>query len=495
MAWFPFFLFDTDWMGREVYRGEPSSADPAAVVRYQAGVRDGALGLLLFAVVQAVTAFSLYPICIRFGPALVWATGNLLLAASLFSTWLVTAAADNAAAAAAAAASVAEAAAAAAAGANVTGAPAPAPGVGGAGGSFAVGDGVGWQEPSTALRAAALSVFALAGASFAITGVVPYSITADQTAGSGAGQGLSMGILNLAIVCPQVPTSFLHLRTPPPVLPCFPPHPVPPWPFLNAHHCSASPPIFPHPSLLACSPARLPARLTHAPAATCCCITHVSSTPHLFSHSQPSPARLIGNVPPFVHKSTPPTLRPPLSLHPSPPLPPSPHARSSLSRSRPLGCSLGDSLGCNVPAFVPGALFVMSAAMLAAARRDTPRGSSNVPSFVGDASSPFFPLSFPAPLHHPFSLHAPSTPLVPPSSIQILVSLGAGPWDALFGGGNILVSLGAGPWDALFGGGNVPAFVLGALFAVSAAVLSAARLSKLPRSTASTGLRRELPMH
>ncbi|CAI5481166.1 unnamed protein product, partial [Closterium sp. Yama58-4] len=186
MAWFPFFLFDTDWMGREVYRGEPSSADPAAVVRYQAGVRDGALGLLLFSMVQALTAFSLDPICIRFGPAL----------------------------------------------------------------------------PSTALRAAALSVFALAGASFAITGVVPYSITADQTAGSGAGQGLSMGILNLAIVCPQ-----------------------------------------------------------------------------------------------------------------------------------------------------------------------------------------------------------------------------------------ILVSLGAGPWDALFGGGNVPAFVLGALFAVSAAVLSAARLSKLPRSTASTGLRRELPMH
>ncbi|GJP38474.1 hypothetical protein CLOM_g22910 [Closterium sp. NIES-68] len=208
MAWFPFFLFDTDWMGREVYRGEPSSADPAAVVRYQAGVRDGALGLLLFAVVQAATAFCLDPICIRFGPAIVWAAGNLLLATSLLATWLVTTAANSAAAAAAAAANIADAAAAAAAGAP---APAPAPGVGvggGGGESVGVGDGAGWQEPSASVRAAALSVFAIAGASFAITGVVPYSITADQTAGSGAGQGLSMGILNLAIVCPQILVSL-----------------------------------------------------------------------------------------------------------------------------------------------------------------------------------------------------------------------------------------------------------------------------------------------
>lgn len=46
VSWFPFFLFDTDWMGREVYHGDPNG-DPSESLAYQNGVREGAFGLLL----------------------------------------------------------------------------------------------------------------------------------------------------------------------------------------------------------------------------------------------------------------------------------------------------------------------------------------------------------------------------------------------------------------------------------------------------------------
>ncbi|KAG6708490.1 hypothetical protein I3842_06G083100 [Carya illinoinensis] len=46
LSWFPFFLFDTDWMGREVYHGDPKG-DLSDAQRYNQGVREGAFGLLL----------------------------------------------------------------------------------------------------------------------------------------------------------------------------------------------------------------------------------------------------------------------------------------------------------------------------------------------------------------------------------------------------------------------------------------------------------------
>lgn len=46
MSWFPFFLFDTDWMGREVFHGDPKG-NPSEVDFYDQGVREGAFGLLL----------------------------------------------------------------------------------------------------------------------------------------------------------------------------------------------------------------------------------------------------------------------------------------------------------------------------------------------------------------------------------------------------------------------------------------------------------------
>ena len=46
LSWFPFFLFDTDWMGREVYHGNPTG-ESLLVKLYGQGVREGAFGLLL----------------------------------------------------------------------------------------------------------------------------------------------------------------------------------------------------------------------------------------------------------------------------------------------------------------------------------------------------------------------------------------------------------------------------------------------------------------
>ncbi len=47
----------------------------------------------------------------------------------------------------------------------------------------------------------------------------------------------------------------------------------------------------------------------------------------------------------------------------------------------------------------------------------------------------------------------------------------------------IIVALGAGPWDALFGGGNVPAFVLASVFAFAAGIIAVIKLPHLSRTT------------
>jgi solute carrier family 45 protein 1/2/4 len=45
----------------------------------------------------------------------------------------------------------------------------------------------------------------------------------------------------------------------------------------------------------------------------------------------------------------------------------------------------------------------------------------------------------------------------------------------------MVVALGAGPWDALFGGGNEPAFSFAALFALAAGVVALIKLPRLSR--------------
>lgn len=47
----------------------------------------------------------------------------------------------------------------------------------------------------------------------------------------------------------------------------------------------------------------------------------------------------------------------------------------------------------------------------------------------------------------------------------------------------MIVSLGAGPWDALFGGGNIPAFALASVFAFASGVIAFLKLPKLSSSS------------
>nr|ANZ54935.1 sucrose transporter [Manihot esculenta] len=163
LSWFPFFLFDTDWMGREVYHGDPKGNSDEAKF-YDQGVREGAFGLLLNSVVLGISSFLIEPLCQRMGPRLVWAMSNYIVFASMAVTAIIS--------------------------------------------LISISEYSGGIEhvigASASIRIAALIVFALLGFPLAITYSVPFSVTAELTADSGGGQGLAIGVLNLAIVVPQM---------------------------------------------------------------------------------------------------------------------------------------------------------------------------------------------------------------------------------------------------------------------------------------------------
>ncbi|KAG0453053.1 hypothetical protein HPP92_025422 [Vanilla planifolia] len=167
LSWFPFFLFDTDWMGREVYHGNPNG-NASEAEAYQIGVREGAFGLLLNSVVLGIASLLIEPMCRRMGAKLVWAMSNFTVFVCMAATTIVSLLSIN-------------------------------------------------KNPmrleqviggSNAVKAAALVIFSLLGFPLAITYSVPFSVTAELTAGTGGGQGLATGVLNLAIVVPQMIVSL-----------------------------------------------------------------------------------------------------------------------------------------------------------------------------------------------------------------------------------------------------------------------------------------------
>lgn len=168
IAWFPFLLFDTDWMGREVYGGEPS--DPQRSKFYYDGVHMGSLGLLLNSVVLGLSSLCIEFVCRKLGSSYVWGIANVIMAVCFVGTALVTGVAQRAA-------------------------------------RFAP-----HQEPPAYVVYSCLTIFAVLGAPLAVTYSVPYSLTATYTEKVGGGQGLSVGVLNLAVVTPQV-SGFVLCRT------------------------------------------------------------------------------------------------------------------------------------------------------------------------------------------------------------------------------------------------------------------------------------------
>lgn len=155
IAWFPFLLFDTDWMGREVYGGEPS--DPDRSNMYYDGVHMGSLGLMLNSVVLGLSSLCIEFLCRKLGSSYVWGIANVIMALCFVGTAVVTRAA-----------------------AHVVG------------------------EPPASIIYSSLAIFAVLGAPLAVTYSVPYALTATYTEKVGGGQGLSVGVLNLAVVTPQV---------------------------------------------------------------------------------------------------------------------------------------------------------------------------------------------------------------------------------------------------------------------------------------------------
>ncbi|GAB4861419.1 proteinral substrate transporter [Ancistrocladus abbreviatus] len=59
-------------------------------------------------------------------------------------------------------------------------------------------------SPPTGIKIGALTLFAVLGIPQAITFSIPFALASIFSACSGAGQGLSLGVLNLAIVFPQM---------------------------------------------------------------------------------------------------------------------------------------------------------------------------------------------------------------------------------------------------------------------------------------------------
>ncbi|KAF5730737.1 sucrose transport protein SUC3 isoform X1 [Tripterygium wilfordii] len=167
LSWFPFFLFDTDWMGREVYHGDPKGNSYEEDL-YNQGVREGAFGLLLNSVVLGISSFFIEPMCRRIGSRLVWAISNFVVFACMAGTAIISLISINDY-------------------------------------SEKIEHVI---EGNQAIKIASLVVFALLGFPLAITYSVPFSVTAELTADSGGGQGLAIGVLNLAIVIPQMIVSL-----------------------------------------------------------------------------------------------------------------------------------------------------------------------------------------------------------------------------------------------------------------------------------------------
>ncbi|KAL9313504.1 hypothetical protein ACSQ67_018956 [Phaseolus vulgaris] len=156
IGWFPFLLFDTDWMGREIYGGEPNEGP-----NYDTGVRMGAIGLLLNSVVLGITSVLMERLCRKRGPGFVWGISNILMAVCFIAMLVVTYLANK------------------------------------------IGY-IGKDQPPTGIVVAALTIFTILGFPLAITYSVPYALISTHIQSLGLGQGLSMGVLNLAIVVPQV---------------------------------------------------------------------------------------------------------------------------------------------------------------------------------------------------------------------------------------------------------------------------------------------------
>ena len=121
-------------------------------------------GLLLNSVVLGFSSFLIEPLCKRLGPRVVWVSSNFLVCLSMAAICIIS--------------------------------------------WWATQDMHGYiQHAITAskeIKIVSLALFAFLGIPLAILYSVPFAVTAQLAANRGGGQGLCTGVLNIAIVIPQV---------------------------------------------------------------------------------------------------------------------------------------------------------------------------------------------------------------------------------------------------------------------------------------------------
>ncbi|KAK9110921.1 hypothetical protein Scep_018440 [Stephania cephalantha] len=160
IGWMPFILFDTDWMGRDIYKGSPNEGQ-----NYYIGVRMGALGLMLNSVVLGLASVLMDRLCKKWGSSLVWGLSNILTSLCFVTMVIISTVVKHM--------------------------------------KFSEND-----LPPNGIVISSLVTFTLLGFPLAVAYSVPYSMISCRTEQLGLGQGLSMGIMNLAIVLPQFVVSM-----------------------------------------------------------------------------------------------------------------------------------------------------------------------------------------------------------------------------------------------------------------------------------------------
>ncbi|KAK6234155.1 hypothetical protein QUC31_006561 [Theobroma cacao] len=162
IAWFPFLLYDTDWMGREIYGGYVDG-NATQQKLYDDGVRAGALGLMINSIVLGFTSLGLENVGRLVGGVTnLWGGVNCILAACLASTVWITKIVE------------------------------------------AWRDKHGLLAPPNNIKGPALTIFGLLGIPQAVTYSIPFALTSIYCSTSGGGQGLALGVLNMSIVIPQM---------------------------------------------------------------------------------------------------------------------------------------------------------------------------------------------------------------------------------------------------------------------------------------------------
>ncbi|XP_074321594.1 sucrose transport protein SUC2-like [Silene latifolia] len=168
IAWFPFLMFNTDWVGLEIYGGNPKG-NPKELRLYDMGVRSGSLGLMLTAAVLGLMSICIDPLSkLLRGARRTWGLLNFVLAAALLCTLPLTKLAEKAR--------------------RHTSST---------------------STPDTGIKLGTLALFAVTGIPQAATYSIPFALASMYSSDSGAGHGLSLGLMNLAICVPQVFVSLI----------------------------------------------------------------------------------------------------------------------------------------------------------------------------------------------------------------------------------------------------------------------------------------------